>query len=299
MHQTSRQAPASATKSGPAFDSKNSITKQPKAQAALVLDVHSPSQEFNASKEVADSAPFWSTSSSSGLARQADSNIEDGSSEDDNSGTADRSECGRPALVKSQASRKASMVSAGSNIGLAPEIRGNDNDINTNIAAPVNEGQALPTAGKFLPEQQTDKALAKPAAPLEAAAAVASALVTKSDMPAQELSTMPARNTCDISNKQSLPAPEALLMVQRLPAVLSKSLPTAESLGLQLRMPRGAKMLSKACAGTPACECCATVACKYGLAHSCFPLQPLTNAIGGVVTCFCMLPLYKRTQLVL
>ena len=49
----------------------------------------------------------------------------------------------------------------------------------------------------------------------------------------------------DVKGKPGLEPAETLLMVQRLPAVLSGSLPTAESLGLQLSMPSTTNVLRK------------------------------------------------------
>ncbi len=49
----------------------------------------------------------------------------------------------------------------------------------------------------------------------------------------------------DVKGKPGLEPAETLLMVQRLPAVLSGSLPTAESLGLQLSMPSTTDVLRK------------------------------------------------------
>lgn len=48
-----------------------------------------------------------------------------------------------------------------------------------------------------------------------------------------------------VKGKPGLKSAETLLMVQRLPAVLSASLPTAESLGLQLSMPSTTNVLRK------------------------------------------------------
>jgi len=49
----------------------------------------------------------------------------------------------------------------------------------------------------------------------------------------------------DVKGKSGLEPAETLLMVQRLPAVLSGSLPTAESLGMKLRMPSTTDVLRK------------------------------------------------------
>ena len=61
----------------------------------------------------------------------------------------------------------------------------------------------------------------------------------------QPLCATPPRCSADTTTKSPVRQPETLLMVRRLPAILTGSLPTAESLGLQLSMPGKADMLSE------------------------------------------------------
>lgn len=90
--------------------------------------------------------------------------------------------------------------------------------LNKQEAAPSGTHAALPAS----PEKHSAAALAKPMG-----------IVAGTLTPA------------DIKGKPGLESAETLLMVQRLPAVLSGSLPTAEALGMKLSMPSTIDVLRK------------------------------------------------------
>ena len=115
-------------------------------------------------------------------------------------------------------------LEAGSNNGLTPKSHSNDTGVSTDRKRCANEGPALATASNCLSGQQTGMPSAERAPVMKAA------LAPKrfTPAPAKKPWPAPANNKSDSAEQPSQPEP--LLMVQRLPAVPFRSLPSAESL---------------------------------------------------------------------
>ncbi len=115
--------------------------------------------------------------------------------------------------------------------------------LNKQQAAPSGTHAALPAS----PEKHSAAALAKP--------------------PSTSAGTL---TPADVKGKPGLEPAETLLMVHRLPAVLSGSLPTAESLGMKLSMPSTTDVLRKS---TCLCESAsllhATDPAGWSLSYAC------------------------------